>query len=105
MGLFCPECKALLFPAQGLLACRKCGYETKLEEFREEPAPVKEEVHHKMEPLIVDEELGTMPQTRVECPACGHKKAYYRLIQIRAADEPSTYIYRCVSCKHTWRRE
>ena len=40
---------------------------------------------------------------RVECPKCGHYEAFWVMRQTRAADEPTTRIYRCVKCQHTWR--
>ena len=36
------------------------------------------------------------------CPKCAHPKAYYRQMQTRSADEPSSIFYRCVVCGHQW---
>src|SRR2546427_158911 len=55
------------------------------------------------ETLVLDEITETLPKTRVECPKCGHYEAYWVMRQTRAADEPTTRIYRCVKCQHTWR--
>src|SRR5207244_3183994 len=55
------------------------------------------------ETLVLDEITETLPKTRVECPKCGHYEAFWVMRQTRAADEPTTRIYRCVKCQHTWR--
>ncbi len=43
-------------------------------------------------------------KTEVGCPRCSHTEAYFKQIQIRSADEPSTLFYRCAnhSCAHQW---
>ena len=38
-----------------------------------------------------------------ECPKCGHRTAYFWLVQTRAGDEPETKFLRCEKCGHTWR--
>lgn len=102
MSLFCPKCKALMFPSEGVLKCRKCEYE-KIPD--EESSPVIKEGHVEKEILILDDELRTLPTTAIECPKCGHNKAAYIIRQMRAADEPSTRIYRCLKCTNTWREQ
>jgi DNA-directed RNA polymerase subunit M/transcription elongation factor TFIIS len=43
--------------------------------------------------------------TQATCPKCFHDKAYYRQVQTRSADEPSSIFYMCCnsSCSHQWR--
>ena len=43
------------------------------------------------------------PITNEKCPKCGHGKAYYAMVQTRAADEPETKFFKCEKCKHRWR--
>jgi DNA-directed RNA polymerase subunit M len=51
----------------------------------------------------VDEEIQTLPTTRVECPKCKNNLAEWWLLQTRKADESETRFYRCTKCKFTWR--
>jgi DNA-directed RNA polymerase III subunit RPC11 len=46
-------------------------------------------------------------EAEATCPSCGHDKAYYRSLQIRSADEPSTSFYRCSkpTCGHQWKED
>lgn len=82
-----------------VMACA-CGYTS-----NETAATISDEVKSKKEIEVVtgEEELDTLPTTEAECPKCGHKKAYYWLIQTRAADEPETKFLKCCECKHTYR--
>jgi DNA-directed RNA polymerase subunit M len=95
-----------MFPTDGHLTCSNpsCGDQrevaagdvvlTQIERTKEE---------HETEPLILDEITQTMPRTKVECPKCGNGEAYWVMRQTRAADEPTTRIYRCTKCSHSWR--
>ena len=99
--MFCPKCRSLLFPQNGKLVCKKCGVE-------HDPSSTHrpQTITHKSkdkEMAVLDELSGTLPTADVECPSCGHRKAYWVLRQTRAADEPETRIYRCVKCSHSWR--
>jgi DNA-directed RNA polymerase subunit M len=83
-----------------VLAC-SCGYKSK----DTDQAMIKEEKveqNHKIE--VIDKgELQTLPKMEADCPKCGHKKAYFWLVQTRAADEPETKFLKCEKCGHTWR--
>lgn len=97
--MFCEKCKSLMFPQDGKLVCKKCGA------VNEQDAR-NEIIRHKStdkEMAVLGEVSGTLPTASVECPSCGHYKAYWVLRQTRAADEPETRIYRCVKCGHSWR--
>lgn len=41
--------------------------------------------------------------TLFECPRCSERKATFRQLQIRSADEGSTLFVHCLSCGHDWR--
>ena len=102
--MFCPKCGSILMPKKDgnkkLLVC-SCGYKTK----ELEQATIKEAVIQKGKKVEVIEkgELETLPKTEVECPKCGHRTAYFWLVQTRAGDEPETKFLRCEKCEHTWR--
>jgi len=102
--MFCPKCGSLMFPEKGRLHCNSCGYERS---FTGKDAVVtkvtKPGKEKPAETLVLDEITETLPRTRVECPKCGHFEAFWVMRQTRAADEPTTRIYRCVKCQHTWR--
>jgi len=98
--MFCPKCKSLLYPENGKLVCRKCGTEVESNHGK------RQVITHKStekELAVVGEISGTLPTADVECPSCGHSKAYWVLRQTRGADEPETRIFRCVKCSHSWR--
>ncbi len=99
MPMFCKKCKSLMTPTEGKWQCRKCGYacaSTGEECIVTERNPDKEI-------LVLDEQSGVLPKTRIECPKCHHMEAYWLLRQTRSADEPETRIYRCLKCQHSWR--
>jgi len=93
-----------MFPEDGKLKCGTCG---SVRSFSVKDAPVarvaKTGKEKPAETLVLDEITETLPKTRVECPKCGHYEAFWVMRQTRAADEPTTRIYRCVKCSHTWR--
>ena len=66
---------------------------------------IKEEKNEQPKDLeVVDPtQLESLPLTAAECPKCGHKKAFFWLIQTRASDEPETKFMKCEKCKHIWR--
>ena len=55
------------------------------------------------EMLVLEKESTHLPETDIECPECGHKRAYWHVQQTRASDEPPTRFYRCIKCSHVWR--
>lgn len=99
--MFCPKCKSLMVPEDGLLRCRRCGFEMKASE--NPKATIRSEMNRDMGMLVVDGRTDTLPRTEVKCPKCGNNEAYWVLRQTRAADEPETRIYRCTKCGHSWR--
>lgn len=88
-----------MFPQDGKLVCRKCGAELAAGKTNQ----IITAKSRDREMAVLDELSGTLPTADVECPSCGHGKAYWVLRQTRAADEPETRIFRCVKCGHSWR--
>ena len=101
---FCPKCKSLMLPKKSgsktVMACTQChatddkAEVTILSEVTQAP--------HKIE-VIEPSDKGHLPLTDIKCEKCSHKKAYYWLIQTRAADEAATKFYKCEKCEHIWR--
>ncbi len=98
--MFCKECNSLMKAENGEWTCKKCGSSRK----------VKSEDHHlittkrkEKEIVILGQDVNTLPTAKVRCSECKNNKAYWRLEQTRAADEPETRIYRCTKCNKTWR--
>ncbi|MCK5282973.1 MAG: transcription factor S [Nanoarchaeota archaeon] len=102
--MFCPKCGSILMPkregGKRVLAC-SCGYKSK----EVEKATIKEEKIEKTKEVEIIEHsaIETLPKMDAECPECGHKKAYFWLVQTRASDEPETKFLKCIKCGHTWR--
>ncbi len=77
-----------------------CGYKDK----KSEKLEIKEKIKDSKEIETVEEEVEIYPLVDdVECPKCGHDKAYFWEIQTRASDEPATKFLKCEKCKHIWR--
>jgi DNA-directed RNA polymerase subunit M len=98
---FCPQCKKLVYPKDGGLACRNpaCGWSSS------KPAEsriVKAESQGKSR-VVLEEKVEARPEQVTTCPKCGHDKAYFHLMQTRRSDEPPTQINECVKCGHSWR--
>ncbi|HID73690.1 MAG TPA: transcription factor S [Thermoplasmata archaeon] len=95
---FCDECGSFMIFREGVLVCPRCGSGGGTSGGG---AVVRTEVEERKQ-LVLDGET-PLPKTRIRCPKCGHREAYWMIRQTRAADEPETRIYRCVKCSHTWR--
>lgn len=79
--------------------CRKCGWTGKSNKLKiVNSNPKKEKLF-----FVKEKDDNDMPTIKEKCPECGHNKAYYFLIQTRAADEPATKFFKCVECGHKWR--
>lgn len=116
---FCPSCQMRLVLKQETsngekdfsLVCPKCGYKKQV--LKEEPFTPKmgnyknDEISEQKLITVINEEhmkLRTMPVTKIECPKCNNKVAYWWMVQTRSADESSTQFFRCTKCNHTWRK-
>jgi len=103
---FCPECGGLLVNSgKNKLKCLRCGYEVNSEKKVEYSFTYKIDHGPKDKTVILKDEdnIKTMPTTKVECPKCHNREAYYWQVQTRSADEPATTFYRCTKCNFTWR--
>ena len=100
--MFCPKCKALMYPKGDFIVCRKCGFKKK----KEGRTVVVNEQKEKEVTLIEDNEKeDVLPKTRVKCPKCGNNEAYWVLRQMRGSDEPESRFYTCTKCRYRWRED
>lgn len=95
-----------MFPEDGKLACKRegCGFARDItRQDNVGSRSISRAPQEVLEPLVLEEITDTLPKTRIECPRCGHGEAFWHMRQTRAADEPTTRIYRCAKCSYTWR--
>jgi DNA-directed RNA polymerase subunit M len=99
---FCPKCGTVMFPQDDKFQC-KCGYEKKITKEVISQYNVSEEVKAKESIIFTDDKVKTLPTTKVECPKCKNREAFWWLQQTRRADESETRFLRCTKCGYTWR--
>jgi len=87
-----------MLPKDGQLVCTKCGAGKKTE-----GSSVLIEKQKTKETVVLEKKIDILPKTRIECPKCGNKEAFWSLRQTRASDEPETRIYTCTKCEYRWR--
>jgi len=93
----------MMFPAEGTLKCRKCGYE-KSKAGECDLLMSKTERDDREEVTVLEENVDVgLPTTTARCEECGHNVAYWWLRQLRSADESETRFFKCVKCGTTWR--
>ena len=83
-----------------VVACPKCGQTRPSDPVTQKLGTAKESV------VVVGKEhesVQTLPITKVTCPKCGHKEAFYWMVQTRGGDEAMTQFFRCTKCERTWR--
>ena len=98
---FCPECGSILVSNGDELECT-CGYKQSLNDANTNFS-VSEKVDAKDTVVVTDNEVRTLPTTKITCPECGNDQAEWWLQQTRSADEAETRFFKCLKCKHTWR--
>ncbi len=95
-----------MFPRNGKMVCGNltCGYARDIsQEDNSVTTVANPKKVRQMETLVLEQITSTLPKTNADCPKCGHNEAFWIMRQTRAADEPTTRIYRCAKCSHTWR--
>jgi len=99
---FCPKCGGLLYPfgdKKKRMTC-SCGYKAR---GKRASVILKEKVKDNKRIEVIDKKVETLPKTDADCKKCGNKKAYYWLVQTRAADEAETRFFECTKCGYRWR--
>ncbi|KAG1908700.1 uncharacterized protein F5891DRAFT_24520 [Suillus fuscotomentosus] len=111
--IFCPHCGTLLSPPRDdekTVICEQCSYEEPASSYenieittRSHPEAFPSALRQKRKTQTKVHQGKVLPKVSEKCPACGHLEAFYEEKQMRSADEGSTILYTCVSCKHGWR--
>ncbi len=102
--MFCPKCGNLIQVKEEngkkIYICTN-GHEISIEnhQITVYEAP-KQEVEGT---IVIEEDILTLPKTKVLCPKCGNTEAYWILRQTRSADEGETRYFICTKCRTTWR--
>lgn len=96
--MFCPKCKALMYPEAKFFVCKKCGHKVKKTGSN---IIVSKQKEKEME--ILEDKIDVLPKTRVACPKCNHNEATWIMRQMRGSDEPETRFYTCTKCSFKWR--
>jgi len=98
---YCPNCKKVLVPKNGMLVCKKCNYEKPK---TSGSAYISKTEQKKRELPILEGNIQLLPTTNAKCPECGNNTAYWEMKQTRAADESPTRFLTCTKCRFRWRR-
>ena len=100
--MFCPKCKTLMYPKDGVITCNKCGYKQK----KAGSNIVVSKQESKEITLIEDKEkTNVLPKTKIKCPKCENNEAFWILRQMRGSDEPESRFYTCTKCGYKWRED
>ena len=100
--MFCPKCKALMYPQNDKFKCRKCGFE-KIK--KGSNVVVTKQTKKEMTIIEEDEKIDLLPKTRIKCPKCENNEAFWILRQMRGSDEPESRFFTCTKCGHKWRED
>ena len=105
---FCPTCGNILLidgskqhSHVNRLFCRTCPYHIQVNKM------IKRRISFAKDTVddVIFEKGGedTQATTEARCERCGHKKAFFKQMQTRSADEPPTEFYKCVKCGFQWK--
>ncbi len=98
---FCQKCGSIIVVKDDKAACAACGHKFN----KKIKITSAEKIHQSEAVQIINEEAENIyPIVEIDCLKCPSKKAYFWTIQTRAADESETKFYKCIKCKHTWRK-
>jgi DNA-directed RNA polymerase III subunit RPC11 len=101
---FCPVCGNLLLLQDSNLGlqfcCPTCPYKHDFD--RRYISYVKLKKKEIDDVLGESEAWENVDKTTAHCPFCTNDTAFFKQIQIRSADEPSTIFYKCTKCMGQW---
>ncbi|MEK6928400.1 MAG: transcription factor S [Nanoarchaeota archaeon] len=98
---FCERCGGVIIIKEDKAFCASCNHRMK-----KKPKIESSEIMEKKETVAVinENEEYIYPIIEADCPNCKNKKAYFWTTQTRSSDEAETKFYKCVKCKHAWRK-
>jgi DNA-directed RNA polymerase subunit M len=97
-ALFC-DCGGLLTSGSDGWTCKACGKAASKPSTDFTITNCQEERNRS----VITDQFFRGPKTSETCPECEYDEAYYRLQQIRSADESETRFFTCARCEHKWR--
>lgn len=105
---FCPTCGNILLidgskkhSHVNRLFCRTCPYHIEVNKVISRRISFAKD---KVDDVIFEEGgQGKAATTDKTCEKCGHKRAYFKQMQTRSADEPPTEFFKCVKCGNQWK--
>jgi len=109
---FCPECGTRMVSRREKdgtkvivqIVCPKCGHKRAAKKSAENVAKaIKRSRKESITVIGKEQQMRTLPTTRIACPKCGNNLAYVWQVQTRGGDEGSTQFFRCTKCNHTFR--
>jgi len=100
--MFCPKCKALMYPKDKFLVCKKCGFK---KEKKDSNIVVSKQEKKEVTVIENKEDMNVLPKTKIKCPNCDNNEAYWILRQMRGSDEPESRFYTCTKCGYKWRED
>jgi len=100
--MFCPKCKGLMYPKEGIIVCRKCGYKM---DKKGKNIVVTKQKEKELTVLEDEHASNVLPKTKIKCPKCGNNEAFWILRQMRGSDEPESRFYTCTKCNYKWRED
>lgn len=101
--MFCPKCKALMYPEDDCFVCKKCGFKKKKN--KKSDKVVSKRKNREVTVIEDKDKANVQPKTKIKCPKCGHNEAYWTLRQMRSSDEPESRFYTCTKCGYKWRED
>ncbi len=104
--LFCPTCGNLLLIEKSVnlirFYCKTCPYVFNINQTLKNTTYFEKK--QTSDAILGGKEAWeNVAKTDATCPKCENGKAYFKQIQIRSADEPSTIFFKCTECGFEWR--
>ena len=94
---FCPDCKSIMIPKQGVMVCRKCGRKV----LKKESGPRVSRTNQLDRRFGAGGGLRGLPTTRMR-PGCGNVPPTGGFGSC-GLNQSEVRFFRCTKCSNTWR--